>query len=391
MRALLLFIGGTVVVAAIAISMTLNALFGMSLGQTELKQFLFAGVSVVADLWKALGPVFVQPLLSRRRVLAAGAGSIAWIACALYSMSSALGVVAQDRGTLTGGRETLRASYETTSAELDRAEGKRGQLSSTRSVRELEAVIEVALSQPVRVQERVRGTVASLSDHCAKMDARTVDACAAVAALRQELANAVEARDLDERIAGLKRSVIELRDRGALLATDAQAELISRLSRGWLSARDLGQGIVVLVVAVLELVSAFGPVVLTAYAHATTNVAHVAVGRDAAREDEAGRAMSRAATPPVAVGSALDFLAECVEPSADAAGITLDRMTRAYVDWCERKGCLPKAEPEFIIDLDEVRRRHGLENEIRKAGGQYFGIILSRDNKILTAYGTVLA
>jgi hypothetical protein len=57
-----------------------------------------------------------------------------------------------------------------------------------------------------------------------------------------------------------------LRDRGAMKAADPQAELLSRLSAGLLSPADIGPGLSLLLAMAIELVSAFGPTVLSNYA-----------------------------------------------------------------------------------------------------------------------------
>ena len=60
-----------------------------------------------------------------------------------------------------------------------------------------------------------------------------------------------------------------LRERGAMKPADPQAELLARLSRGWLSPHDIGPGLSLLLAVTIELVSAFGPTVLSNYAEAT--------------------------------------------------------------------------------------------------------------------------
>ena len=106
MRQLFLIVGGVATAVMLLISMRLNFLFGYSLGQTPEKAWVFGFVSVVSDAWKSLGPIFILALVRTRRwPSVVGAASI-WIACLVYSVTSALGVAVEDRSTRTGSRES---------------------------------------------------------------------------------------------------------------------------------------------------------------------------------------------------------------------------------------------------------------------------------------------
>ena len=354
MRWLFLICGAVATAAMIGISMRLNFLFGAALGQTAEKAMVFGCVSVVGDAWKGLGPIFIVTLLRDRRLASAAAASIVWSACFLFSVSSALGIAIQDRTSVTGGRETVQASYEDARAEIEEVEGKRKSLQQHRSAGEIEAVIASRLAEPVSSAQRVRGTVGSVSANCTKADTRTVESCAEVAALRQELAVAVEGARLDQRVTELRQRAQALRERGAGQAPDPQAELVARLTRGWLSTRDVGPSLALLLACVIELVSAFGPVVLAAYAEATTG---------------GGRRRDNAAVVTV------DYMLERIEPGEKGSAISGDMLYADYKRWCARNRKKPIAGTAFIVDFDRSRIEHGLE-KIQKFGNRYYGIRL---------------
>ena len=67
MRRILIAVGVIGTVAMLAVSMRLNYLFGYSLGQTPERAQVFAWVSMVADCWKALGPIFLYSLTRSKR------------------------------------------------------------------------------------------------------------------------------------------------------------------------------------------------------------------------------------------------------------------------------------------------------------------------------------
>jgi hypothetical protein len=354
MRWLVLICGGIATAAMIAISMRLNFLFGAALGQTPEKALVFGCISVVGDAWKGLGPIFIVTLMRDRRVSALAA-SMVWFACFIFSLSSGLGIAIQDRTSVTGGRESLRANYADAHREIEELEGKRRGLPHHRPAGEIEAAIAALLAEPVGTPQRLRGNVASISANCTKVDARTVKACADVAVLRQELAIAVEEGRLDEPLAELRQRARTLRERGAGQVSDPQAELLSRLTRGWLSAHDVAPGLALLLACVVELVSAFGPVVLAAYADATLH--------SGGRQGNEGSAT-------------VDYMIARIEPSDGASPLTVDTLYADYKRWCDGRKRKPFGRAAFIGEFDRSRVEHGLEN-IQKIDNSYYGIRLA--------------
>jgi hypothetical protein len=383
MRIVALIIVGIATVMMFVISVRLNYLFGASLGQSPERAQVFGWISVVADCWKAAGPVFIYSLARSRRWPPAAAASAVWVACFLYAVSSALGIAVQDRAALTGGRETVRAGYEDVRLELEQHENRRRQLAVHRSVPEIDAAIAALLARPVVINERVRGTISSLSLQCTKTDVRTVEICAQIATLREERAVADETARLDQSIAELKQRFRGLRERGGTLSADPQAELLSRLSMGFLSSAEIGFGLVLLLAAVVELVSAFGPVVLSAYADATQVQRHtgdlpeivVAAGRAMSRLGETERALSRPSTG-AADGAVIEYMAERMAPGFAPGGVEIGEIFQDYIGWCQQRGCEALSQTEFVDELDHNRHEHQLEDKIRKFGTRYYGVRL---------------
>jgi hypothetical protein len=373
MRVLLIGVGALATAAMLAVSMRLNYIFGATLGQTPERAQAFGIVSVIADGWKAAAPIFIYSLVRAHRWPTAAAASMLWLVCFAYAVSSALGLAAQDRTALTGGRETVRAGYHDIVNELRQLERKSKTLPAHRSVGELEAALAVLLAQPVKTGARTRRTVDAISAKCTKSDGRTIATCAAVATVRQELAVAVEANRLEQRIADLKGRAARLRGAGGTLSADPQAEILARLTLGWLSPKDIGFALVLLLAAVIELVSAFGPVVVTAYAEATRSmrgteqivaVEGVATGRDVSRKGG------------TAAPLLLDYLAERIEPASTRRGLGADELHTDYEVWCVKKGAWACSVEVFIDEFDRVRSEHQLVQTIRKFGSRYYGIQL---------------
>ena len=356
MRQSFLIVGGVATAVMLLISMRLNFLFGYSLGQTPEKAWVFGFVSVVSDAWKSLGPIFILALVRTRRwPSVAGAASI-WIACLVYSVTSALGVAVEDRSTRTGSRESLVMTYAETQAELERLEKRRKGLRQHRPAAELDAAIKAALARPVESTQHLRGTVGDLSSNCQRAGSRTLEACAEVSNLREELAVANEERDLDRRLSDLMGQARQLREQGAMRAADPQAELLARLSRGWLSPHDIGPGLSLLLAVTIELVSAFGPTVLSTYAEATENGAHC----------------EPAKSP---LGLVIDYLADRIEPAASTETLSENALYLDYQAWCCTTNHSAMLASAFVAELDQLRRENGLA-KIRKRKDRYSGIRL---------------
>jgi hypothetical protein len=119
------------------------------------------------------------------------------------------------RSTRTGSRETILMNYGETVAEIERLEKRRKKLRAHR-----EAAINGLLTRPVESHQRLRGTVGDISNNCQRAGSRTLEVCADVSHLREELAVANEEHDLDRRLSELTSQARQLRERGAMKPAD---------------------------------------------------------------------------------------------------------------------------------------------------------------------------
>ena len=200
--------------------------------------------------------------------------------------------------------------------------------------------------------QRLRGAVGEHSNNCHRADSRTAESCAEIGRLREELAAANEERDLDRRLSELTIQAHALRERGAMKAADPQAELLSRLSAGLLSPADIGPGLSLLLAMAIELVSAFGPTVLSNYAEAT------------ARSD--GKPADRI----------VDYLAERIEPAANTDTLSQNALYADYTAWCCASGRAAVTAAAFLAEVDRLRVENDLGDVIRKRRDRYCGIRL---------------
>jgi hypothetical protein len=355
-----------------AVSLRGNYLYGLSIGQSEEKRQLFAWANVAADVWKAFGLIAVTMLWRARRRRAALLASFAWFVCLLFGINSALGIYVQDRAALTGGREDRHATYIDTAQELASIEGKLRAYAHLPSIEEIDARIEALLQQPITVGERVRGTVASLSRDCSKIDARTINACRQIAELRVERSAAVEAGRLQERARVLRDEVVSLRESGSSLAPDPVGEFYAWISGGLLSVRDVGFGFPLFFALIIEVVSALGALTIAAYAEASRSMTHPA----AAGCDALDLAVARRSQPED--GHVLSWLAERGAPASETWAVGIGDLYEDYVAWCADGASYPLPIADFEEEFDDVRGLPELAGKIRKFRDRYYGIALAR-------------
>ena len=238
---------------------------------------------------------------------------------------------------------------------------------------EIESAIDALFAKPVSSGERLRGTVASISARCTRVDVRTAEDCHRIAELRAQLAAAAERNRRDSRIAELRRQARDLRERGAAESTDPVAELFSWMSRGLLSVRDVGFGFPVAFALLIELVSAFGPVGVATYAAVTRPRGDIV----ASPASPAPLTVALSRITERSLGSVVDFVAEGSSPASETTAISSEELHRAYLQWCRERGARPLAEDAFTLEFDRLRSLPALRGKIRKFGNRYFGIAVA--------------
>jgi len=195
----------------VVVSLRANYLFGYGFGQTPEKAHVFGWANVAADLWKVSGLIVITSLWRAQQKRFAVSLLPIWTLCFLWGLAGAIGVYAQDRTALIGGREAVAATFKGGERELEDIDAKLRTL-PTRNVAQVDAAIAAVLARPIMSGERVRGTVAKLSANCTKEERTTAEACIEVASLREERASAEEAARLQIRKAALRTQITKLRE-----------------------------------------------------------------------------------------------------------------------------------------------------------------------------------
>lgn len=342
--------GGTIFASA-----SMNYLAGQQFGHTPSEARVFALLGLSADVWKAIGPIFILTLWRARRPVPAGLAAFVWIFCFIFAVSAALGLAARNRSAVIGEQQDLRLAYQDIESELAAVEKERSAFGVVPSPAEKEAAIAAVFAQVVP-----GGTVGAVSKDCAKDTPRTRNACAHVALLRQDLERSKDAAELERRASFLRHKRDVYRARGARREADPQSRLIASLSRGLVPVEDVSLVLILVLVVVVELVSAFAPVVVHEFVLTMRSPAQPArrrqVGGHRTETGPARTSLSAAKTVAALapkVGALYDYLAERIEP--DETGIlAVSDLWGDYHLWCGNQGFAALTRRAFISELDAI-------------------------------------
>lgn len=330
-----------------AVSAAMNWLFLSSLGKTPLEGQVLGAASAAADSLKALLPFLIAWSWQARRYMAAILGSLAFVFFAAFSLLSAIGFAADNRGFLVGKRDEMAGAYERVQRDLHLRESQRAALAQSRPP----AVVELEIER-LRQNRRWRATKACTN----ATEAESRDYCAGYFALRTELAAGQEEARLSSLVAALGVEAEHLRKQGSGQDSDPQVTLLARLSG--LSAEPVRLALILAVAVLVEIGASLGLFLASG---------HSAPVRKAAPESDA------------VVGSIEDFCLAGLSPAAKSAALAAELLQDGYRAWCRREGRTPLPCEGFTSGFAELADAVG----IPRSPGGWRGIALKHDNAAL--------
>jgi len=225
----------------------MNFLFWLGQGQTERESLILSSVSVAFDIFKSVLPFCIAWAWATRKRAYVALGSVLFAAFFCFSLMSALGFAAGNRGFVSGGREALSMRLDATLSELEAA---RAQLQSLAS-HPVASVVE----EEIRGMQKDRFWIGS--QNCNEPSGKEAQSfCKKLSGRRTELASAVAAERLGRKIEQLSREAESLKGQGAGQDKDPQAVMLSVLSG--LNVEDSKKALVVFIAVLVELGAAFG-------------------------------------------------------------------------------------------------------------------------------------
>jgi hypothetical protein len=343
-------VGGLIAVGFTLVSTVMASRFGYSLGSTETDRWLYAAAGALADILKALLPLFIVAAWFVGQYVRSIAAAVLFVVFTGYSLASSFGLAAIQRAEKLGDHAAVASTYQDRRAELDRLLAQRAQLPAFRPV---DAAAETAARTAVERED------ASVKAECEKRGPRCRDLEAIARAKRDELARisvdlatSRTAAALDVQIADVRTKLEGLDVKTASREADPQAAALARLVRlvanvDDKSAEDYARTALHAVIAILlELGSGLGFYVV--FGH------H---GRP--REDGLVPAAPLQSTPVARPASIIEavviegptdaigrFVLESVRPTLGAR-VSGSEMFAAYEGWCERQGLEPVSPTMF--------------------------------------------
>lgn len=343
----------------ISASGAMNALAGYRFGQSHWDGLALAGLGIAADLWKAIGPIFIAALFAAKRKTATALATMTWLACFLFAVSAAIGFAGSNRAGVAGDHERVSLTLADRVRELEQLQKTIDDLSDRRSSREIEAAIEAILARAVPN----RGTVGKISNGCRRDDAATRAACEEVAQERRALARLHHIQNSIARSKALRDDIENLRERGGHIESDPQSALIARLLGSRVARQDVSIGLVLLLVIMVELISAFAPVVVRSYLATLPMRQASKTAVDVSRIDAGGRAAPESSAT---TSDIVEFLTASIAPSPHGR-VELAVLYTRYLAWCKAVN----TEVVEVAVFDRIMEKIGselLSGAIRREG-----------------------
>ena len=247
MRFLVVVVTTVATLAFIAASCAMNWKFMTSLGKSEFEQQIFGSVSVAVSVFIALLPTLILWAWRERRFLYVALGVPVFLAFVAFSLSSAVGFAAKNRGALMEDRSLIDARLYEVKREIEVEEAKRKALGAPR----LAVVVQEALHglEQDRKWQRSKGCQEATTEAM-----RTF--CKGYFDLKAEVARASELTFIEGKIARLKREARDYEERGGGREADNQAAVLANLLG--LQPVKVERGLTLFLAALVEIGAALG-------------------------------------------------------------------------------------------------------------------------------------
>lgn len=396
-RNVITVIGVVIALAFMALSAAINWRYGHSLGRDPADQTIFAAISLVADLAKALTPFFFWYALTNRNYLPALAAAALWIACTGYSLSSAAGFAELNRATQVGVLSNKKDTYRDLQADLSRKQQQLTALGTYEPPTVVQARVDALKQNPRWISSN------ACTDTTTKLSR---ELCTDIARLEGERQKGLTGSRLESEIGDLRLRIETLAPASRIEGGDPRAGFLTRLF-GW-DILNVQTGFSLLFIAVLELGSGLGLFIALSHgelaraiktghlpapeeeatppralpgpseqaAPATASVRQPAI-RQASRKEAAKPAQAKPppAAAPLAASSQHAAPAITPAPSGDVAKFAVARLAAeegasisfgdlyaAYGVWCAAQTvpALPRPEfdTRFMVLADQVDFHH---------------------------------
>lgn len=307
-------------------------------------RYLYGMAMGLADVVKALMPFAFGYAVANRDVTAAIAALILFVVITANSFYAGIGLAAEHRITTAGAKQSVIDRSKDLSGEKRDAEKRLSALGDVRSSLELKEAVKAALAAPYQPGAR---TVDVHSAGCTRSMVATREACAAIAALRVDVAAAENAENLRDEIKRINKQLAALGPNPE--SSDAQLDVLERVLR-WANTPvdkgDIRAGLLLGLGLLIELGSG-----LSLYAVTTPW-----------RQRQSKRLETDAMD---AVGDVVLYANDRLIPM-ERGRLTGHQVYVDYAAWCSRKKLVPMREGVFMEQFIALASQ--LDIEFRQSG-----------------------
>jgi hypothetical protein len=247
MRVLVVMVSMGAALALIAASGLMNWVFMTSLGKSDFERQILGVVSVAVSAFIALLPTLMLWAWRERRLLYVLLGIPAFLVFGAFSLSSAVGFAAQNRGSISENRGLATSRLATLHKDIADAEAKKRSLGEARPV----SVVQEAM----RGLEQDRWWQWSRECQDAASPASR-SFCKQYFDLKGEAARASEVSALEEKIERLKSEARHYEEKGAGRESDNQAAVLGRVLG--LKATEVEEDLTLFLAVLVEMGAALG-------------------------------------------------------------------------------------------------------------------------------------
>lgn len=340
------FVGGLVVFGFIVMSTAVAARFGWHLGEEQTDRILFATAGGLADVFKALLPLFIVGAWAARHYVRSALALGAFLVFTAYSLTASFGLAALLKEEKIGGRTAIAAAYRDERAALAKLDAQRKALGMVQPV----GVIEAHLAK-LKLDRAWQS-----SSGCTNATATASRAlCAQVQDVEAQLASAKAATALDDKIAAARSRLGTQDAKVAVSEADPQAAAIAKASG--LSQDTIRLGLHATLAIVLELGSGLGLFLVFGHHGGQRAPREASSVFNAHAQDARGALADVAAVTVEGPEDAIErFVTEEVVPSPGDR-VAAGALFAAYETWCERNGREPVSAAMFgrLVPLQKDR------------------------------------
>mgnify|MGYP003375273512 CR=1 FL=1 len=326
-------LGGLVALGFVVVSTIMAARFGWELGASETDRYLYAVAGGLADVLKALLPLFVVAAFVHGQYVRSFFAAVVFVVFTGYSLTASFGLAAIQSAEKVGSHNAAELALNDRREALDTLLAQRKALGVARATGAIEADIAAAKL------DRLFDSSKQCTDATAT---KSRDLCQRIQSLEAERANAVKATGLDAQITTARAKYEAIDVTAATKEADPQAAALSRLTT--YNKETIRTALHGLIAVLLELGSGLGFYLV---------FGHHGKREQAAKTEPPRPAQSTAlATVQDAMivegpGDAVQrFVLERIRP-VQGERVSGSELFAAYESWCEAQGLEPLSSALF--------------------------------------------